>query len=480
MIEKPHFSKQDAWLKASPCLIFVFCVLYGIVSEKIPDDGHRGFFFSQLGRWVRDLDLLWQFQIDSYALKHIAPAAILYLALKVLAVNPTDSNIILGFIIEQSVCYAAISYLWLEISKHLHLSIQAQFLGMVTLIFNVILKVTMFMPISREVFPQVLSLLMFYAWITHNIRTQLISLALLIFTSPQGLITGLILFVFQHKPLNKNNTKLLTLWRSPPPYAWMLLLIPVSWLMYRYDPVFLEKFLLTVKPNTALLAQFLAFSFITILSYYTIRTYPLTKLFLELNIATLFRLAVAICIVIVGNKLQLFFASHEEMAAFTSPLNLLKIYFWINASYYPGLFFVLLVINFGPMILLAVHYLKNFLDILSQYGFALIFIFVWTFFRVIEGEPRHLVDVMPILWPFLIKSIDTHLNKRNVLFLVFASLFFSRIWLNLTYNYPELFFWYNYTCSLTGFIVQSLLVILTFFIIFITFPRTSAHQLSKE
>jgi len=464
--------KTDILLKASPVLIFVFSLTYGLISEKIPDDNYRGFFFGQLGRWVRDLDLAWKFQIDSYSLKHVFPAVLLHYLFIILGIEPTDINIVFGFIVAQAFCYGVIAFLWIKVSKRLDLSAPAQLTGLITFVFTLLFKISMFMPISRDAFPQALSLLMLYGWLTHNYFVQFMSMAMFSFTLPQGVVTAFILFLFQYKPkLKQDRFTPAKSTKASSLYATMFLLAPIAYGMYHYNPDFLKQYSLTVKPVTALLSQMLTFLLLAAVTYQTIRRRPLARFFMEFDIAVLLRLALALTLVTISAKLQLFFASHEELAAFTSPITLTKIYFWINATYHPGLFFVLLVINFGPAALLAVHCFNDFIDILYKHGFALVVIFMMTVFRSIEGEPRHLVDAIPILWPFLLLSIEKYLTRRNIVFLVCMTFLFSRIWIDLGYDYPNFFFWYSYTCNTTGYIVQSLAVLATYCAMFFLFPR---------
>ncbi len=136
-------------------------------------------------------------RIGPYHVQRILPSAIIYYVFRLFHVQPTDSHLIVAFIIFNALCITVTGYLFTLIADHLALSVRGKWLGFIGLFFNfAILKHQVYSPILTDTCAYAVGMLMFYFYLTRNDIGLVVSTIIGAFVWPTLLIQGILLLIF--------------------------------------------------------------------------------------------------------------------------------------------------------------------------------------------------------------------------------------------------------------------------------------------
>ena len=109
----------------------------------------------------------------------------------------------------------------------------------------------------------------------------------------------------------------------------------------------------------------------------------------------------------------------------------------------PGVFFVAHVNYFGPLLVLAAFVWKDVCRGIHQQGVGLTLAVCIGVLHGLDSESRHMIYVVPMLFPFIVKAIEPlRWTNRQYVFVAVSSLLLSKVWLTISGAFHDNVFMY--------------------------------------
>lgn len=439
-----------------PYLVFALLLLYGLCSEKIPLNEGLGWHNTEVAARVTDISPLWKGELPAYTFKHILPVVTLHYIFKVFGMQPLAKEIVPACIVLNCVCIFGMLLLWKRIVARLDITWPGELAGAMALTLNGMVKFLMFYP-SMVYDGPVYFCGMLICWLWLNSRQLLLFLlaVLGLVINELVVISSLILFIFPcpSAAVTIPAERRLSPWLT----GTLLTLFAIGYGAFMAS-IDLTHF--TMVNCTKMTGNDLMYLSIFVVMFYLV--VALTDVFqaapglVPRRLGPVVWRAVAGLIVFAGGNKLIFALS----SGFVHPMSVFPamLYYYVgNATYdAPGYFFVIKLVSFGPLVVLAALYWRRFVDTVIRFGPGLALMLVAGVFRALETESRHYLEIFPLLMPFIVLACQPYLTNRRLLYFFLVSILFSKLWAPLALDFPEYYFWGfgSFFSSFRGYLVQ--------------------------
>src|SRR3989337_2805737 len=189
--------------------VAIICILNSLFSEKLELSEGLGWDGRLYAYIVLKLELLINNRlIDEYDIQKIFPSVIVHYALKflnliislfdpTLVIIPTSKVIINSFLILNSVCIIAASYLWLKILDSFQLDVKDKLFAFVALFINfAFLKFAFYYAVLTDTFAFMVGMLMLYFYLFRNNVGLIVCAIVGFFSFPLLFYCAFLLFIF--------------------------------------------------------------------------------------------------------------------------------------------------------------------------------------------------------------------------------------------------------------------------------------------
>lgn len=372
--------------------------------------------------------------VGPYRIQRILPSAILYYVFRLTHVSPTDSHIIAGFILLNTLSITLTGYFFSLIADHLSLSTSRKWLGFIFLFINfAILKHQVYSPILTDTVGYAVGMMMLYFYLARNIVGLLISTVLGAFVWPTMLLQGVILLIgyrreeFGQSPsVNRATSK-----RAAVIISLLISLFALVFILYLRH----TGFKVVLPPFNS--AFYISLAVVFLYVFWGMK--PLLSTGELLNIKYLFSyianrkfifILVLVTLVVGLIKLSQHFLTSPQ--GFNYPITRhLSVTFWVSILY-PGVFYISHVIYFGPIIILLLFLWPDVCRLINQYGVGLSLCAICSFIMSLDSESRHMTNFMPMFVVFLAKATESlRWDWKHYSLLGVISLLMSKVWLTI-------------------------------------------------
>ena len=433
------------WLGADRAIVLA-TLLIGIVgfaaTEKIGMNRGLGWDGGVYATWVQDFPAAVEKGFSTYHVPRILPSAIAHYGLRLFKDSIGERHVIRAFGILNIICATLVAWLWCKIAKELKISDRGKWLGFAG--FNLSFAITknaFFYPVLTDVPAMAISTAMFYCYLRGWQYRLLGAIFLGAFTWPTLIYTGAILVLFPRRPeldarVGSAPLRLNLILGGLAAYYFGL------WALYVIrdiqGPLF--GWLTTIESvlplSCALLVVYLLCGFMPLLN--SDRLFQPARYWTRGNGAAVMGLiALVITIKFIQSELT------TRPVRVEPAIYLLTI--GVASVAKPAVSFVAHVIYFGPLVQLAAFLWRPVCRLIHQHGLGLTLVAAIGMAQSVDSESRHILYLIPLVFPFVVKSVD-NLGWRPgqyALVVVVAALF-SKTWLTIngtfqdnTYLFPD-------------------------------------------
>lgn len=372
--------------------------------------------------------------VGAYRIQRILPSAVLYYVFRLCQVTPTDSHIIVGFILLNTLSITLTGYFFSLIAEHLSLSTSRKWLGIICLFINfAILKHQVYSPILTDTVAYAVGMMMLYFYLVRNSIGLLISTVLGAFVWPTMLLQGVILLIgfrrkgFGQSPLvNRGNVKKAAVMVSL--LISLFALVFILYLRYTGFKVVLPALDGAFYISLAVVFLYVFWGMKSLLS--TGELLNIKYLFSHIANRKFIFTLVLVTLVVGLIKLSQHFLTSPQ--GFDYPITRhLSVTFWVSILY-PGVFYISHVIYFGPVIILLLFLWPKVCRLINQHGVGLSVCAVCSFIMSLDSESRHLTNFMPMFVVFLAKATESlRWGWKQYSLVGVLSLLMSKVWLTI-------------------------------------------------
>jgi hypothetical protein len=379
------------------------------------------------GRWAIDFPgRVLDRGLDSYYVQRCLPSAVVYYGLRLAGVVPSPASAVVGFAVLNVVCVLAAAVVWLRIAGELRLSRPGRALGFVALFGNyVVLKWSVYSPVMTDM-PAYLSGLLMLLFFLKRQRLALAGVTLAAaFVWPTALAVGLLLLLFP-RPRQAEPPALV----GPRPPAVLIGLLCAA-VLAGVGFLVLVRYVIDFDAEPPLYAL-LPVSAAVAVAYLAVALYPLLRLqnlylaghwlrwlptWDALLAAVVFLAAKGIQARLSNGKVAFDLGHRLRFTLMTSVAK-------------PGVFFLAAVVLYGPLVLAAVLLWRPVCRLVHAQGMGLTLAAVLGVLVALCSEERGVMNLYPMLVPFVIAAMDEARWPRAAYWLLGGlTLVSSKIWL---------------------------------------------------
>ena len=404
--------------------------IYGDLAEHFPGAvfGNEGVTPPGIGRFTGERPK----GIDAYYVRRILPSAVVYYTMTGLGIEKTRHNVVVTFGVWNAVIIALVAFLWGLIADRFGLSRAAKLLGLFALVINFgVLKSSFYYPVLTDTFAFGFGAASLYFWLNRNTLGLVAATILGSFTWPTELVLGTILIMF-------------------PPGTVPLGRSPLAWSGESRRATGL-KVAAAAIPALALAAYVIQ---LRATDYHAPEEIPLGGAFAlsVLAAAAIVFAALLWLVPDIGRKQlralgQAVVSWRVALGAGTfaailagqaliaerpgayDDLGLLKSSIWYSALN-PGLFLIVLVGFFGPILALAIVQWPAICRAFHTWGIGATLVAVFFVASCLLTESRKLIVLYPFMVFFVVIACERIAERRWFLPIFLAgSLVASRVWL---------------------------------------------------
>ncbi len=370
--------------------------------------------------------------LDQYRMARLLPAALVYIANKVLPLQPTVGSTVFLFRLLNVALLVLAAISWGRLARRLSFDRLAAWIGFVGVFANfAVLKMALYYPTLTDVPALALSMFLLHAYVSRAVWAVGGLTALAAWTHPTVFLLGILLFLFPRSIDGERRTGIVGLSRllaglisvgvvaviwiadgrlgdTPVPGA-----APVwrSWFAISVGAVALYVFMLLQEPLKVLVGRLVRW-----------RSEPLTGRAVGVAALRSFVILDVVVIALLTYQLGRVNPAHEAgMIAFR---------FVHQAAARPLVFLVAHVLYFGPIVVLAGVVWRRAIRIVGSLGAGLIMAIAGLVILSLTSESRTLIAALPFLGVLAAAALDEQ-PPSTVQFGVFTglSLLVSRFWL---------------------------------------------------
>lgn len=409
--------------------------------------------------------------LDSYRVLRILPSLILAHSLQVLRIEPTDQVVIASFLVFNILLVGLTALVWCWVADLMSIGVGGKWLGIIGLVVNFsILKHAPYYPVLTDVGGAALSMAMVYCYLANR---QLMMFALTVMgmlTWPTLLIQGACFLVFprRREPILD----------KPTPWGLNYLLAAaitaaVTIVVFRYavrpqSMWFFVPKMETLNLSVAILAAFLFFSLAPLLSCaetWNVWKYCTFSFVLRVTIV-----GAALFAVVLFRRLLATEPTVMDTKTYVKMVSLI-------AVMRPANFLLAHVVYFGPIVLLAMFFWKAACRQAHLLGHGFVVALMGGIIHSIDGESRHMVAVLPMLVPIVVKATEGRgWRQPQYLCLGILALLMSKCWLTINqgpftgnvYSYPDQYYFMSHGHSMNDqmYLLQGGVVVLSAMLIY--------------
>lgn len=433
------------WLGTDRAIVLATLLIamigYG-ATEKIGMNRGLGWDGAVYAGWVQDFPGTIQKGMSKYHVPRILPAAVAHYGLRLFKDAIEERHIIRAFGIMNIICATLVAWLWCKIAKELKISDRGKWLGFAGLSLNFAMtKNAFFYPVLTDVPAMAISTAMCYCYLRGWQFRLLGTIALGAFTWPTLIYTGAVLVLFPRRPELDARV-------GPAPLRLNLIAAGLAvyyfglWALYVVrdiqGPVF--GWLATIE-------TVLPLSFALLLVYLLCGLAPLLnsdRLFQPAQYWTRGNGAAVLALITVIIAVKFIQAELTVRPVKVEPtIYLLTVAVAVASVAKPAVSFIAHVIYFGPLILVAAFLWRPVCRLVHQHGLGLTLVAAIGLAQSVDSESRHILYLIPLLFPFVIKAVDDLQWRPSQYALVVAiSAFFSKTWLTIEGNFQDNTFLY--------------------------------------
>jgi hypothetical protein len=370
--------------------------------------------------------------VDSYYIYRIVPSGLVWVGLKVLMLSPTNGHVIGLFAALNSVMYGLATWCWCRSAALLGLGDREKLLGATALLINfAILRTGAYLPVLTDQVALGIGALSFYLWLRGNLAGLVAATLVGCFTWPLHFLIGGLLILFPAPPgargLFAAADERPVSWRPPRFAAAVGVVVAVA------AVVFLTMLQLDGRVSlegTEQLPLFPLSVAITGLFVFAVVAYFLpgtpARLWGVIRGIAPQRLALAVAVVVAARIVGSLLSSRS---GYPTGEILEEEFWWTTLD--PGIFLVILVSYFGPLMLALLVDLPRAAANSWRLGPAMAAVVAVGLLGALTTQPREVADVLPFLLLPGVLAVRRIFGLSNAVLVVFflISLAFSRIWL---------------------------------------------------
>jgi hypothetical protein len=381
-------------------------------------------------------------QAGPYTIQRILPSAIIYHLFRALSVQPTDENIILGFVLLNALLITLTGYLFALVADELGISRRGKWLGFVGLFFNfAVLKHRLYDPVLTDTSAYATGMLLLYFYLKRKRAGLLISTALGAFVWPTILLQGTLLLAFP-RPEASDVLPVATGVRpvSARPFylkagavAISLLVSLAGLLLILYVlrvgvPIVLPVFRPSLPLSIAVVVLYLFYGMKTLLLAGELLNVDHLLSYLAKKRVVLGMASAVLLFVLV----KLAQAALTQQAGPNYPVSLYVLTtFWVCVIY-PAVFLISHVVYFGPIVLLLLFLRKEVCRLIQEHGLGLWLCAALSLLLSLNSESRQMINFLPVFVVFVARATDDlRWGKAQYWLLAVLSLLLSKAWLRI-------------------------------------------------
>ncbi len=450
----------DVWLIALAGLLAWASFAFG---ERIAIRDGLGWEGEMYWNWVKDLrHEVFDVGIDAYCIQRILPSAILHYSFRLFHVQPTIVNTLRGFATLNLLSIMAVAYFWCATANHLRISTRGKWLGFIGLFLNyAVLKCSGYYVVMTDMPAFASGAAMAYCYLTRR-RVGLWAATIVgAMLWPTQLYIGTVLSLFPKRSATDGTNSRPADITGPTairPSPWHLNIILAGlaglyWLLWSsyacnriqiplWGGLWPIKSLLTL--SLAISGVWVVLALKSLLNDRQLYRLP-TRVSLNWTVGAIVTLLVAVG---VKGGLQWLSTRPGYMG--------LPVYAYtigISAVAKPGLFIVSHLVYYGPFWMLAAVFWPSICrEIQRQHGLGLVLVTAIGVCHALDAESRHLIYLLPLMMPFVVRAIDRKIEwtTANMLALATLCVLASKCWLIVggpfTDNanlFPDQYYWMN-------------------------------------
>jgi hypothetical protein len=372
--------------------------------------------------------------LDSYYVFRFVPSALVWLGLKVLALSPTNGHVIGLFAGLNSLMFGLATWCWCRSAALLGLGDREKLLGATALLVNfAVLRTGAYLPVLTDQVALGLGALSFYLWLRGAVAGLVVCTLLACFTWPLHFVVGGLLLLFPPPPrvrglfAREEEAPSRASWRPTPfgiaagAVAGIAAIVALTLLQLDGRQSIEGTDQLPLFPLSAAITGLYVFA---VFAYFLPGSgQQLWQLIRSIQPR---RLALAVGVVAAARIAGSLLARHAGYPV----VPILKEEFWWT-TLDPGLFIVILVSYFGPLMLALLADLPRAALNSWRLGPGMAAVVAVGLLGALTTQPREVADVLPFLLLPGVLAVRRFFSLSNAVLLAFlaVSLVLSRIWL---------------------------------------------------
>lgn len=384
---------------------FIICVAMAALSvaslgERIWRANGHGWDGTAYADMVQDFDGEVRAGLDSYRVPRILPSLILNKALWLLQIEATDHVVVVAFIVLNVLLVGLTAWMWTWVADEMSISLGGKWLGTFGLIVNFsILKHAAYYPVLTDVGGAALSMAMVYCYVARRHLMLFAVTVLGMFTWPTLLMQGAGLLLFPRP------TEAIPTTRAPWRLNYLLAGIAtgiVSYTVFKYAGRHYQTWFFVPRNELIL------FSLAAVPIYLFLGLTPLLDCANQYRIHRYLTLRFVARSGLVLAGLFAFVMFRQALAAKPTIMDSKTYVRMISviAVLRPANFLLAHVVYFGPIVLLAIFYWRSVCRQVNLLGQGFLVAVTIGIVHSIDAESRHMVSVLPLLIPVVVKAID--------------------------------------------------------------------------
>jgi hypothetical protein len=428
---------------------FLIATIGFFTSEKVGINNGLGWDGAIYAGWVRDFSASIDDGIDAYRIQRIFPAAVAHCALRPFIGDIKDKHIIRVYGVINIIGTMLVALFWCKIAGELKIGHAGKWLGFAGLILNFAMtKNAYFNPVLTDVTAMAIATAMCYCYLRGWQFRLLFTMVLGAFTWPTLIYIGAVLVLFPRRPQTDLPVR-------PAPRRMNLLAASLVtfyiglWTVYVLADIkgpvfgFLEP-IRSVLPLSVLLSVLYLFCALVPLLDCD-RLYQPRRYWTRGNLAAVLAL---VAVIIAVKAAQAGMSVRGGYMALITYLLLIG----IESTAKPGVFFVMNVAYFGPLVIVALFVWKPVCRLIHEHGLGLTMAVAIGVIHSIDSESRHFNYLIPLVFPFIVKAIEPlgWSRAQYVLIMVLAAIS-TKAWLSIkgqfqdnSFLYPDQLYWMHH------------------------------------
>lgn len=372
--------------------------------------------------------------LDPYHVTRFFPSLLIWSLTKLLRISiHSPRSVFNAFFILNTLCFMLIAYLWGKICELKQFEFETKLFGYICFFCNfVFLKYYQYAAILTDVFALLLGMLALYCFLKKSRIGPCILMPVTFFTWPIGSPFLLLMALFNKKyPKGINNVAENVVLRFSIAFVYTLTLLILAKLPYTidmWDNKAASLISINIATYSALIAGFYVFGIL--------RQVPLQSCIKCLRFINLKDFLIILPGFVLSGLLYYYCVHRSSFYYHNIPpipssgiFSFLFFYIPTGPLLKPGLFFIMQVICWGPLVFLCFFFAHKMFKKSFEEGIALALLLLVSFYFGLNPQYRFNIYLMP-LTIYLLCSVmdDLKINLRFCLWFLFVSLFCSKFY----------------------------------------------------